>query len=239
MSAVPVRPRLSGECRGAKPPRWPVGPFNLATCKPTRRYISDMRRTAWLALLGLGVLAAAGCGLTATRSPSATSPAPTAPSAGGCTIPNSAPYGGAPAALGLNDQGATAPVWSARIGRPQVVEGGRSVGIAYVDNSGTACVVAVDLASGRVAMVDQTPRRPPRTPRGHRRPEHRLGRRREPVRSGPGNVYAAVTGLVAYDPATGSGAMDLQPLRRQPNRSGRARRGRGRRDRGGWVGGRA
>ena len=113
---------------------------------------------ARVALVGLWALAAAGCASPETTLPSATSSASaTSLSSSGCTFPNPSPYSGAPAALGLDARGAAAPVWSARIGSPQAVEGDRSFGFADEDNSGTACLVATDLAGGQIQWVTEPP----------------------------------------------------------------------------------
>ena len=164
---------------------------------------------ALTAVAGLWALVAAGCASPETTLPPATSmPSASSPAASlsssGCTLPNDSPYSGAPAGLGLDARGATAPVWSARIGRPQAVEGDRSFGIASVGSSGTGCVVATDLASGQILWATRPPADHPEILGVIADSTTVLAAVGNQFGQAPAMVYGAATGLVAYDPATGA-----------------------------------
>lgn len=60
---------------------------------------------------------------------------------------------GAPVSLGLDARGASAPVWSARVGSAEVADGG-----SLFSASGTGCVVAVQGGSGRQTWSWAVPR---------------------------------------------------------------------------------
>lgn len=164
-------------------------------------------RLVALAAVVLGP-AAAGCGVSPGATPGTTpshgsQPAASLPS-GGCTVTTSSPYSGAPAALGLDARGATAPVWSSRIGQPQAVEGDRSFGIADANNSGTACVVATDLASGQIQWATNPPADHPELLGVIADSTTVVAAVGNQFGQAPAMVSSAVTGLVAYDPATGT-----------------------------------
>jgi outer membrane protein assembly factor BamB len=160
---------------------------------------------ARVALVGLWALAAAGCASPETTLPSATSSASaTSLSSSGCTFPNPSPYSGAPAALGLDARGAAAPVWSARIGSPQAVEGDRSFGFADEDNSGTACLVATDLAGGQIQWVTEPPAAHPQFLGVIADSTTVLAAVGTQFGQAPAAVGDFTTGLVAYDPVTGA-----------------------------------
>jgi hypothetical protein len=126
--------------------------------------------------------------------PSAAEPAPSPPSSVSCPQVGAPAYAGAAASLGLDATGAASPVWSAAVGSPEATEGG----LAFVLGN---CIVAVDVATGRVAWTSA------------------------PIQGGfglvadgstllvstgvqvgqaPGMVSEVIAGLTAYDPRTGA-----------------------------------
>jgi len=165
---------------------------------PNRRYeYMATRGPATAALAGLMMLGAlAGCGASRPLSGSL--------SGGGCTLPDSSPYSGAPATLGLNGKGATVPVWSARIGHPMVVNGDQSFGIAYEGSSGSACVVAITLTTGQIQWAIKAPTTHPALLGVIGDSVTVLAAVGNQFGQAPAMVYAATTGLVAYDVATGA-----------------------------------
>jgi len=153
------------------------------------------RRRCLCGLVAVVISFLAGCG---------SQPLPASLPAGGCTIPDSSPYRGAAAALGLDAQGATAPVWSARTGNALAVEGDWSFGIDYVDDSGTACVVATNLASGRIQWAAKPPADHPSLLGLIADSTTILAAVGNQFGQAPAFVADFTTGLAAYDPATGT-----------------------------------
>jgi outer membrane protein assembly factor BamB len=147
-------------------------------------------------LAGGGIV---GCGTQASLRQVGSS----APSVGACALSKIPGQAGAPAGLGLDGTGATAPAWSGQVGRLSVAVGGTAYGTEYDTATKTDCIVAVDLASGGLEW-DSSP------PAGH--PDlfgviadasTVLAATGVDVGNAPELVLPLVTQLAAYDPLTG------------------------------------
>jgi outer membrane protein assembly factor BamB len=144
-----------GPARGSSRPRRllsglaPIraGPGKPGTwCQLARRF-GAVRIHAPLTVAAVALLASggvAGCGTQASSLQVRSS----APSVGACSLSKALGQAGAPAGLGLDATGATAPAWSAQAGRLSVAVGGTAYGTEYDTATKTECIVAVDLATG-------------------------------------------------------------------------------------------